>query len=216
MELTNAFDVGVAPDEAWEVLTDLERIAPCMPGAQLQEVEGDEYRGTVKVKVGPITAQYKGTAIFVEQDAESRTAVLKAEGRDTRGAGNASALITAALTAADGGTHVEVGTDLKVTGKVAQMGRGVMADVSAKLMGEFVENLESTVLAGDTGAADADTGGKETEGEETEGDGVRAIDAPEPEAIDLLSTAGGAIAKRVVPAVVVLAIVIAVIVLVLV
>src|SRR4051812_48860373 len=149
MELTNDFRVGVPPATAWAVLTDVERIAPCMPGAQLQEVEGDEYRGVVKVKVGPITAQYKGAATFVERDEANRKAVLRAEGRETRGQGNANATITATLEPDGDGTKVVVVTDLTVTGKVAQFGRGVMADVSAKLLDQFVASLESTVLAGD-------------------------------------------------------------------
>src|SRR5262245_54809304 len=153
MELSNEFDVSVPLSEAWGVLTDLERIAPCMPGAQLQEVEGDEYRGTVKVKVGPITAQYKGKAHFVELDAVNHRAVLSASGRDTKGQGNASATITADLTEKDGRTHVTLVTDLTLTGKVAQFGRGVLADVSGKLMGQFVDNLETTVL-GEQGSAD--------------------------------------------------------------
>src|ERR1700674_263346 len=106
MELTNEFRVGVPPAVAWAVLTDVERIAPCMPGAQLLEVEGDEYRGVVKVKVGPITAQYNGRASFVERDATAWRAVLKADGRDTRGQGNASALITATLVPDGDGTIV--------------------------------------------------------------------------------------------------------------
>jgi uncharacterized protein len=159
MELTNEFEVAVPVDRAWAVLTDLERIAPCMPGAQLQEVEGDEYRGVVKVKVGPITAQYKGKAVFQEKDDENHVAVLKADGRDTRGQGNASALITARLESAGEGTKVDVHTDLTVTGKVAQFGRGVMADVSAKLMDQFVENLETTVLAAEDADAAADEPG---------------------------------------------------------
>jgi uncharacterized protein len=149
MELTNDFRVNVPVDEAWAVLTDVERIAPCMPGAQLTEVEGDEYRGNVKVKVGPITAQYKGTARFVEKDDVAHRAVLEATGRDTRGQGNASATVTATLTADGTGTTVTVVTDLTVTGKVAQFGRGVLADVSSKLVGQFVACLESDVLAGD-------------------------------------------------------------------
>ncbi len=146
MELTNDFDVSVPVETAWAVLTDVERIAPCLPGAQLQEIEGDEYRGIVKVKVGPITAQYKGKATFVEKDDTGHKAVLEASGRDTRGQGNASATITALLQPAGEGTHVTVTTDLTVTGKVAQFGRGVLADVSAKLLGQFVDNLEQTVL----------------------------------------------------------------------
>jgi len=150
MELTNEFRVGVPVDQAWAVLTDVERIAPCLPGAELQEIEGDEYRGVVKVKVGPITAQYKGKATFVERDDDTHRAVLRAEGRDTRGAGNASATITASLAEDGDGTRVQVVTDLTVTGKVAQFGRGVLADVSAKLLDQFVESLEADVLSGPT------------------------------------------------------------------
>ncbi len=146
MELTNDFRVAVPVERAWAVLTDVELIAPCLPGAQLQEVEGDEYRGIVKVKVGPITAQYKGKATFVSQDADAHVAVLRAEGRETRGQGNASATITATLVPDGDGTSVSVATDLTVTGRVAQFGRGVLADVSAKLLDQFVQNLETTVL----------------------------------------------------------------------
>jgi carbon monoxide dehydrogenase subunit G len=146
MELTNDFRVGVPVERAWAVLTDVELIAPCMPGAQLQEVEGDEYRGIVKVKVGPITAQYKGAARFVEKDDVAHKAVLRAEGRDTRGQGNANATITATLTPDGDGTAVTVATDLTVTGRVAQFGRGVMADVSSKLLGQFVDCLEHKLL----------------------------------------------------------------------
>jgi hypothetical protein len=153
MELTNEFRVGVPVEEAWTVLTDVERIAPCLPGAQLTEVDGDRYTGNVKVKVGPITAQYKGTATFVEKDEVGRRVVLKADGRDTRGQGNASAMVTATLVPDGDGTLVTVQTDLTVTGKVAQFGRGVLADVSAKLIGQFVQSLEADVLSGTTAAA---------------------------------------------------------------
>ena len=156
MELTNTFDVSVPIEQAWAVLTDVERIAPCLPGAQLQEIEGDEYRGIVKVKVGPISAQYKGKATFVELDEKAHRAVLEGTGRDTRGQGNASATITAQLTPAGSGTHCVVTTDLTVTGKVAQFGRGVLGDVSAKLLTQFVDNLESTVLVDLDDASPAD------------------------------------------------------------
>jgi carbon monoxide dehydrogenase subunit G len=146
VELTNEFTVGVPTEQAWALLTDVERIAPCMPGAELQEVEGDEYRGVVKVKVGPITAQYKGKASFVERDVPGLRAVLKAEGRETRGQGNASATISASLHPDPDGTRVAIVTDLAVTGRVAQFGRGVLADVSTKLLGQFVDCLETTVL----------------------------------------------------------------------
>jgi uncharacterized protein len=161
VDLTNEFRVGVPVERAWEVLTDVERIAPCMPGAQLQEIEGDEYRGIVKVKVGPITAQYKGAARFVEQDEAGHRAVLRAEGRETRGQGNANATITAQLEPDGDGTKISVITDLTITGRVAQFGRGVLADVSTKLLGQFADCLETKLLAGEeTGAAAAGGGGE--------------------------------------------------------
>ncbi|GAC1592225.1 MAG: hypothetical protein NVS3B21_11640 [Acidimicrobiales bacterium] len=150
MELTNEFRVGIPVADAWAVLTDVERIAPCLPGAQLQEIEGDQYRGVVKVKVGPITAQYKGVATFIEQDVTGHRLVLRAEGRDTRGQGNANATVTATLVDDGSGTAVKVVTDLTITGKVAQFGRGVLADVSGKLIDQFVANLERDVLSGGT------------------------------------------------------------------
>jgi uncharacterized protein len=175
MELTNDFRVGVPVERAWAVLTDVELIAPCMPGAQLQEIEGDEYRGIVKVKVGPITAQYKGAARFVEQDEAAHKAVLRAEGRETRGQGNANATITAQLTSDGDGTEVTVTTDLAITGRVAQFGRGVMADVSAKLLGQFVDCLESKLLAGDAPAADeSGAAGESPSGGETAAGGSGA------------------------------------------
>src|SRR3954468_18933396 len=147
MEINDAFRVELPVEETWRVLMDIERIAPCLPGAQLQEVAGEEYRGVVKVKVGPITAQYKGAASFESRDDASHVAVIKGSGRDTRGQGNASATITMRLEPDGDGTAVSVSTDLAITGKVAQFGRGVMADVSAKLLAQFVANLERDVLA---------------------------------------------------------------------
>jgi len=155
MELTNEFEVAVPVEQAWAVLTDVERIAPCLPGAELKEIEGDEYRGIVKVKVGPITASYKGAARFEVLDEAAHRAVLKAEGRETRGQGNASATITAAMEPSETGTKVKVSTDLAITGKVAQFGRGVLAEVSGKLLGQFVHNLETTVLGKPTEEASA-------------------------------------------------------------
>lgn len=217
MKIEDQFRVDVPIDEAWRVLLDVERIAPCMPGAQLQEIEGDEYRGVVKVKVGPITAQYKGAAKIVEADEAARRIVLKGEGRDTRGQGNASATVTVLLAEDAGGTRVSVDTDLNVTGKVAQFGRGVMADVSAKLLAQFVSSLEENVLGGDAAAAAESvtaTAVPEALGAgpapapaveagspapaAIEG-GVRRIDSPEVEPVDLMDAAGGAVAKRLVP-----------------
>jgi carbon monoxide dehydrogenase subunit G len=154
VELVNDFTVNTPIDEAWAILTDLERVAPCCPGAQLEEVEGHVYRGSVKVKVGPITAQFKGEAQFVEQDAAAYRAVLRAKGRDTGGKGNADAKITAQLASVSPSiTRVTVTTDLNITGKVAQFGRGALADVSTKLLGQFVDNLENTVLTQPAAAA---------------------------------------------------------------
>jgi carbon monoxide dehydrogenase subunit G len=150
-QLTNEFRVGVPIEQAYEVLTDVELIAPCLPGAQLQEIEGDEYRGVVKVKVGPITANYKGAATFVHRQPPTKL-VLRAEGRETRGQGNANATITLTLTPDGDSTQVTVVTDLTVTGKVAQFGRGVLGDVSAKLLGQFVECLSGKVAAGEVGS----------------------------------------------------------------
>ena len=146
MELKNEFRVGVPIERAWATLTDVEYIAPCMPGAQLTEIDGEEFKGQVKVKVGPITAQYKGVAKFKEKNESDYRVVLDASGRDTRGAGNAAAEVTAEMTEDGDGTKIVITTELKVTGKVAQFGRGVMADVSEKLIGQFVESLEQKLL----------------------------------------------------------------------
>lgn len=148
MELNNEFDVSASVDETWVVLTDIERIAPCMPGAQLDEVEGENYRGTVKIKVGPINAKFKGTATMVEQDDSGHRAVLRAEGKDTGGKGNASATIAAELQQAGEGTHVSIHTDLNISGRVAQFGRGALSDISTKLIGQFVTCLEQNLLSG--------------------------------------------------------------------
>jgi carbon monoxide dehydrogenase subunit G len=198
MQITDEFRVEVPVDQAWNVLRDVERIAPCMPGAQLQEVEGDEYRGVVKVKVGPITAQYKGVARIVEEDEAAHKMVIRAEGRDTRGQGNASATVTATLAADGTGTLVGIDTDLQVTGKVAQFGRGVMADVSSKLLGQFVTCLHDNVLSGDAAAAASGDAASSDAGGATSS-GARTVDAPEAEALDLTKVAGGAVAKRLVP-----------------
>jgi len=148
MELVHEFSVAVPVERAWEVLTDVARIAPCLPGAELTGVDGGTYHGQVKIKVGPITAQYRGTASFAEKDEARRRVVLKASGRETRGQGNAAATVTAVMVA-DGGatTTVSIVTDLSISGRVAQFGRGVMGDVSARLLGQFVRNLEADVLS---------------------------------------------------------------------
>jgi carbon monoxide dehydrogenase subunit G len=204
MELKNSFHVSVPIDVAWAVLTDLERVAPCMPGAELQEVEGDEYRGIVKVKVGPISAQYKGSARFVEKDDEQHRAVLLAEGRDTRGQGNASATVTAVAIPDDDGTTVSLDTDLAITGKVAQFGRSIMGDVSAKMLGEFADRLEADVLSQGSESSQSDPvteapGQATVAGKASEPPSVRAIHSAPAEPVDLLGTAGPSVLKRVAP-----------------
>lgn len=143
MELSNEIDVNAPIEEVWKAFNTPERIAPCLPGAELQEVDGDNFNGLVKIKVGPITAQYKGTATYLDKDESSQKVVIKGDGRDTRGAGNASATITAILTEVSSNTtNVNVHTELTITGKVAQFGRGAISDVSGKLMTQFAKNLE--------------------------------------------------------------------------
>ncbi|GIH16398.1 SRPBCC family protein [Rugosimonospora africana] len=146
MRLDNEFVVPRPVDEAWTVLTDVERIAPCMPGAQLTEVVGDSYHGTVKVKVGPVVAQYGGAVRFTELDAERHRVVLEAKGKERNGRGLASALVTADLTGEDGSTRVTVSTDLTISGPLAQFGRGAIAEVSSRLLNQFVDRLKETVL----------------------------------------------------------------------
>ena len=143
MELSNEIDVNAPIEEVWKAFNTPERIAPCLPGAELQEVDGDNFNGLVKIKVGPITAQYKGTATYLDKEESSQKVVIKGDGRDTRGAGNASATITAILTEVSSNTtNVNVHTELTITGKVAQFGRGAISDVSGKLMTQFAKNLE--------------------------------------------------------------------------
>lgn len=206
MDLVHEFTVPVPVDDAWRILTDVERIAPCLPGAQLQEIEGDTYRGIVKVKVGPIQAQFKGQASFVEQDHVAHRVVLKGEGRDTTGKGNAAALITAELTSLTASsTSVKVLTDLSITGKVAQFGRGAMADISDKLLAQFVENLNTLIGEQQASPAPAAPAPVVATTEEDEAPQIRKIDAPEAEALDLLSVSSGAIVKRAIPVVVAIA-----------
>jgi uncharacterized protein len=204
MEITDSFRVSTPIDATWKVMLDIEGIAPCMPGAQLQEVEGDEYRGVVKVKVGPITAQYKGTARLAEVDEQNRRIVIDASGRDTRGQGNAKATIVVTMTAEGGGTKVDVATDLSITGKVAQFGRGVLDDVSSKLLRQFVENLERDVLSttdpSSEHTAPADDVPASSNGSTSPSTGPRLIASAEVEPIDLFDVAGGSAARRLVPA----------------
>ena len=215
MELNDSFEVAHPVDAVWEVITDVERIAPCLPGAQLTGSDGDVHEGLVKVKVGPITSQYKGKASFTERDDAAHRLLMSASGRDTRGAGNASAEITVSLEAVtEASTRVSVHTDLTITGKVAQFGRGVLADVSRKLMGQFADNLAELVaadVASDEAPAAPDA---EAEADDSGQDAEAPAAAPEPaaevEAVDLLDVAGAPVLKRLLP--VILAIILIVIV----
>ena len=150
MELEHSFTVPVPVDRAWDVLLDVEQVAPCMPGATLDSVDGDAIKGRIKVKVGPISMTYAGTARFSEQDAAARVMVLDASGKETRGAGTASATVRSQLHGENGQTKVIVNTLLNVTGRPAQFGRGVMAEVGGKLIGIFAANLAEMLTAEST------------------------------------------------------------------
>jgi carbon monoxide dehydrogenase subunit G len=206
-QLTNEFTVNRPIEEAWPIITDVERIAPCLPGAQLQEVEGDTYRGVVKVKLGPISSQFKGDARIVEQDDDQHRAVLKASGRDTQGRGNASAEITAqAESLSPTSTRCVVTTDLHITGKVAQFGRGILGDVSSKLMADFATNLNS--MLDEQGLEEGGEEAAAPEGEPAAAGGeapaLRRIEGPATEPIDLMEVGGGSVLKRALPVVVAL------------
>jgi carbon monoxide dehydrogenase subunit G len=172
MELEHSFTVPVPEDRAWEVLLDVERVAPCMPGATLDSVDGDEIKGHIKVKVGPINMTYAGTARFTERDPAAHVITLEASGKETRGAGTASAKVRSMLEGQDGQTHVIVHTTLNVTGRPAQFGRGVMADVGGKLIGIFASNL-ADMLAAHPSPASADEGS----GDEQEGDLGQSVES---------------------------------------
>ena len=186
MDFSESFSVDAALEDVWELMTDVERIAPCLPGAQLQEIDGEDYHGIVKVKVGPITSQYKGMARFESVDEAEHKIVLTAQGRDTKGAGNANANIGVSLQGDASATRVMVDVHLDLKGKVAQFGRGVLADVSGKLMAKFAQNLSEMIAAGQAEAEGGEAIGGETGSSEAEAD--KAED--EVEAVDLLEVTG--------------------------
>jgi carbon monoxide dehydrogenase subunit G len=225
-QIVNEFTVNRPIDEAWPIICDVERIAPCLPGAELQEIEGDVYRGKVKVKLGAVATEFAGEAQFAERDDVAHRAKLVAKGRDTKGRGNAAAdIIAEAESLSPTSTKCVVTADLHITGKVAQFGRGIMGDVSKKLMDQFAANLNTmldeqgaTAPAADTAseagaAADAATDSSESsEASEaaaagngatdtTEAPKVRKINGPAAEPVDLAGVAGPAVIKRVVPAI---------------
>jgi uncharacterized protein len=189
MKIANEFTVGAPAAKAWDVLTDLEQVVPLMPGAQLVGQEGDDYLGKVKVKVGPVTSEFSGKAHFVERDGEAHRAVVNASGREARGTGNAAATITLAVHEAGEHSRVTVDTDLKIVGKLAQFGSGMLQQVSEKLLGEFVKSLEAKLAGGGDSEPDvaqtASPNGK-----------VAAPQAQEAAPIDLLELAGGGALKK--------------------
>ena len=208
--ITNEFTVNLPIDEAWPIICDVERIAPCLPGAELQEIEGTTYRGVVKIKLGAITANFKGEAEFVERDDTAHRAKLAASGRDTGGRGNARADVTAeAESLSPTSTKCTVTAELNITGKVAQFGRGIMGDVSKKLMDHFSSNLNTMLDEERAGVADAPAPAPAPASDETPSDssepqsssGVRRIEGPAAEPIDVANLAGAAVAKRAIPAV---------------
>jgi len=205
-QIVNEFTVNRPIDEAWPIICDVERIAPCLPGAQLEEIEGDIYRGNVKVKLGAVSTKFKGEAHFVERDDAAHTAKLKAKGRDTGGRGNAEADIYATAEAlSPTSTKCTVIADLHITGKVAQFGRGIMGDVSRKLIDQFSHNL-NTMLdeQGDDAAPEAPAeAAAPAAAPAPDAPTVRKIEGPAAEPVDLADMAGPALLKRAAPVVIV-------------
>jgi carbon monoxide dehydrogenase subunit G len=210
MELENSFVVPADIDTAWKTLLDVEAIAPCMPGAKLTSFDGDNFTADVKVKLGPVTMNFAGAGSFIEKDEANHKAVIDATGKETKGAGTAGAVITAVLVSeGPSSTRANIITDLTVTGKAAQFGKGVMADVSKRLIDQFAGNLEQVIVARQstaTAAAAAVAAG---------GEAVVTAPAPVPvmnnEALDLGNAALVPVLKRVVPVVVVIAVAVGVI-----
>ncbi|MEU1618936.1 SRPBCC family protein [Streptomyces sp. NPDC005722] len=186
MELHHEFTVPVPVAEAWPALLDIERVAPCMPGATVDEYDGETVMGTVRVKVGPVTVTYRGTAVFEERDGTAHRVVLAARGKEVRGQGTARATVTGTLTEKDGATVVSVTTDLAVTGRPAQFGRGVMAEVGDRIIGRFADCLASRLAAPQPAAV----------GEDAAETAPPAPAGPEDEPLDLLRIAGAPVAQR--------------------
>jgi uncharacterized protein len=201
MKLENEFTVPAPVDRAWEVLLDLERVAPCLPGATIDGREGDAHTGTMTVKIGPITARYKGTVRIEESDEEARRAVMRAQARDARGQGTASATITSTMESVDDGTRVRVETDMRITGPAAQFGRGVMQDVSAKMMGRFAECLAGLMGEGEAPAAEATPAAEQPAAADAQPEPPPPPTPPRPtaEVLDLGEASRDAVLKRVAP-----------------
>jgi carbon monoxide dehydrogenase subunit G len=197
MELEHRFTVAAPVEQAWEVLLDLERIAPCMPGATLTSYEGDEFAGNVRVKLGPVVMTFTGAGRFVERDETARRLVIEASGKDRRGGGTARATVRSTLHGEGGSTAVEVHTDLVVTGRAAQFGRGMIADVSGRLLGQFTDCLAGKLAATPEPVAAAPAAAAESAPAPAP---PAATPAPRAEPIDLLGVTGArAAAGRLVP-----------------
>ena len=208
MKLENEFTVDAPVDEAWNVMLDLERVTPCLPGAALTEQEGDEYKGKMTVRLGPVKQEYNGTVKIEDTDEESHRAVLKADGKDARGQGTASATITSTLNEENGSTRVKVETDMQLTGRAAQFGRGVQQDVARKLLNEFAECLEKEIL-GQNVREESEEATASSNGSGGEQPRRRIIQHDEDvEPLDLGAASYEAVLKRVAPVAVLLAIVI--------
>ena len=203
MELEHSFTVPADIDTAWNTLLDVERIAMCMPGATLISVEGDTFKGEVKIKLGPVTMVFGGTASFVDKDVANHRLVINASGSETKGTSTAQATVTTQLVAESPTlTRVDVNTDLAITGKPAQFGRGVMSDVAGRIIGQFAGNLEGVVAAGSGTGSSGSTASTDTS--------APAAPAQAADAIDMMEVAGGAVAKKLIPvALVVVAVVVA-------
>jgi uncharacterized protein len=195
MKITNEFTVNAPIEQAWEVLTDLEQVVPLMPGAQMVGWEGDDFLGKMKVKVGPVTSEFTGKANFVERDEEHHRAVMNGSGRDSRGSGNAAATITTQLHEDGDKTRVTVHTDLKIVGKLAQFGSGMLQQVSEKLLGQFVVSLEAKLAKGNSADAEPVV---EPDSQAARPQPV-AESAPEP--LDLVGLVGPAMIKKYAPAI---------------
>jgi uncharacterized protein len=189
MKIANEFTVSAPIEDAWNVLTDLEQVIPLMPGAQMTGRDGDDVLGKVKVKVGPVTSEFSGKVHFVEQDRDQHRAVIDGKGKEARGTGNAAATVTAQLHDAGDHTRVTVDTDLKVVGKLAQFGSGMLQQVSEKLLGQFVESLEARLAADKAPPPTPEHNGAPP---------VAAVAPKQPESqpIDLLELAGGGALKK--------------------
>lgn len=202
MQLRNQFFVPASPEETWNALVDVERVAGCMPGASLERAGDDEVTGVMDLKVGPVSLTYEGDARFLEKDEDARRIVLRADGKEQRGAGAAGATVTAQAQGDDGGTRVTVETDLEVTGRPAQFGRGVLADVSQQMLDRFAEALSNELGAQTRDARSADGRVQaETPAAPERGAAVPADERvrASTDQLDVLSVLAGPLSKRALP-----------------